>query len=137
MFYYRGSSFDFLADLIVVLIESDVELEAIVRPGPELHHARLDVERKVGDVDRASTFKNGLRDPEDGTIAAHHHHRLSMFLQASIGAVNIIQNSIRGGDGVLRCPGHQSSPVPLYATVLYNRLLIHKWYIPHMLTIIV
>jgi hypothetical protein len=62
-----------------VLVEMQIELEAVVRPGSEFHLADLAVKREVEDVYRASGFEDGRRHPHDLTIVLYDSHCFSMF----------------------------------------------------------
>jgi len=45
-----------------------------------VNSACLDVEREVGDVDAARGLVDGGRNPQDGSVALHHRHYLTLFL---------------------------------------------------------
>ena len=70
-----------------VVVEVDVEPKAVVRPRAKLEVARLDVVRKVGDVDGAGALEDRLRDPEHGTVVRDDDHRLAVLVQTRVGAV--------------------------------------------------
>ena len=66
-----------MTDLLEVVVEADVEFEAVVRPGAELEPTRLNVERKVGDVDLARRHEDCWRNPQNRSVMLDHTHRLT------------------------------------------------------------
>lgn len=73
--------------VVLVLVEVDVEFKPIVCPRTELHFADLDVEWEIGDIYRAGALEDGRWDPDDLTIVGDDDHRVPLFLQANVGAV--------------------------------------------------
>ena len=72
-------------DFGLVVVKADVQLQSVVSPGAELHLARLDVEREMGDVDGAAGHEDGRRNPQHGSVAFHDHHRLALLSQSLVG----------------------------------------------------
>ena len=70
-----------LADVVV---EVDVELEAVVGPRAELEFTSLYVVRKLGDVDRTRAAKQRRWYPQHRSIAVNQRHRVTKLLQSHI-----------------------------------------------------
>ena len=74
-----------VTDRVEVVVEADVEFEAVVRPRAELELARLRVERKVSDVDLTGRHEDRRWNPHDGPIMLDHTHCLATLFQSSVG----------------------------------------------------
>jgi hypothetical protein len=77
-----------------VLVEKQVQLEAVVRPRPEFHLARLAIKREVEDVDGTCRFEYGRWHPRDHTGILYDGHCLSMFRESNVGAASNNNNKI-------------------------------------------
>jgi len=71
-----------------VIVEVDVQLEAVIRPRTKLHLADLDVKRKVADVDGTSGAEDCWRNPHHAAVKADDRHGVTMFLESSVGAAH-------------------------------------------------
>jgi len=68
-----------------VLVEVNIEFEAVVSPRSELESTGLYVERELGDVDGTRAAKQRRRNPEHRSVALNHCHRVAKLLQPHVG----------------------------------------------------
>ena len=80
-----------LTCLLYVIIEIQIQFEAVVRPRPELEVTRLDVVWKIENVYGTGGAKNGRRHPHDVTVPRHDSHGVSMFFESSVGTACVTQ----------------------------------------------
>ena len=60
--------------------EVDVQLEAVVRPGPELEHAELLVKGEEERVEGAGASEDGLGHPQEVASVGGHHQGVPLLL---------------------------------------------------------
>ena len=76
------------ANLFLSVEEEDVQFEAVVRPRAQLQLARLNVERKVDDVDRTRRLEDGRWHPEHVAVRRDDGHRVAVLLQSLVGTTD-------------------------------------------------